>query len=156
MELNDYIQILMLLVSAIAIIVSAWMSMAAIKASMEMVKEQNQIQMFAEYTSRFQDIVLAMPKSVFDGTGVVDQDVLRYMQLYFNLCSEEFDLKTRDAINSDVWEKWRMGMATTFNLPLYQQSWEVLKEGYSQLPAFVDFINSLIKNQKDDSIPQNV
>lgn len=55
----------MLIASTAAIIVSAILSRQSIKASMDMVREQNQIQMFAEYTRRYQDVIMNMPKSVY-------------------------------------------------------------------------------------------
>lgn len=91
MNISDSIQLLMLLVAAIAIVVSSVMSQRAIKASMS----QSKIQTFAEYTKRFQDILMAMPKSVYDGSDTIDNDVLRFMGMYFNLCSEEYYLYTK-------------------------------------------------------------
>lgn len=53
LNISDLIQLLMLIASTAAIIVSAVLSRQAIKASMDMVREQNYIQMFAEYTKRY-------------------------------------------------------------------------------------------------------
>lgn len=61
LNISDFIQVLMLIASTAAIIVSAVMSRQAIKASMDMVREQNYIQMFAEYTKRYQDVIIALP-----------------------------------------------------------------------------------------------
>ena len=62
LNISDFIQVLMLIASTAAIIVSAVMSRQAIKASMDMVREQNHIQMFAEYTKRYQDVIIALPQ----------------------------------------------------------------------------------------------
>jgi hypothetical protein len=141
MELGDIIQFLMLIASTAAIIVSAWMSRVTIKSSMDMVKEQNQIQMFAEYTKRYQEIIINMPKSVYNGSDVINEDVLRYMQLYFNLCSEEYDLWTKEAISPDVWEKWLFGIRSTMRSNLvYQKAWDIEKDNYSANPEFIQFI----------------
>ena len=145
-NLSDTIQLLMLIASSAAIIVSAVMSRQAIAASMKMVKEQNYIQMFAEYTKRYQEILMGMPSGVFDGTESNDKDVLRYMQLYFNLCSEEYDLRTKDAISEDVWEKWHGGMIATMRHSNFPRSWEQLSHNYA--PDFVQFFNNAVITSK--------
>jgi len=48
--------------------------------------------MFAEYTRRYQDIFLNMSDDIYDGTAKVDTRTKRYMRLYFDLCSEEYQL----------------------------------------------------------------
>ncbi len=65
---------------------------------MKIVKEQNYIQMFAEYTRRYQEIILKMPRSVYMNDIVPDDDVETtiYMQLYFNLCSEIYYLLIKE------------------------------------------------------------
>jgi len=145
-NLSDTIQLLMLIASTTAIIVSAVMSRQSIAASMKMVKEQNYIQMFAEYTKRYQEILMEMPSGAFDGTESNDKDVLRYMQLYFNLCSEEYDLRTKDAISEDVWEKWLAGMIATMRHPNFLRSWEQLRLNYA--PDFVNFFNNNVITSK--------
>lgn len=124
MGISDLIQLMMLIASTAAIIVSAILSRQSIKASMEIVREQNQIQMFAEYTRRYQDIIMNMPKSVYEGDETLDKNILRYMSLYFNLCSEEYDLYTKGAISSDVWAKWLTGFKVTMQRPIYQLAWK--------------------------------
>lgn len=138
MNISDSIQFLMLLVAAIAIVVSSVMSQRAIKASME----QSKIQTFAEYTKRFQDILMAMPKSVYDGSDTIDNDVLRFMELYFNLCSEEYYLHTKGTID-DVWDKWLTGIKLTMKRNVYQKAWQM--ESYNYNKEFVSFMDGIIK-----------
>lgn len=129
-NIGDFIQLLMLIASTAAIIVSAVLNRQSIKASMEMVREQNQIQMFAEYTRRYQDIIMNMPHSVYEGDETLDKNVLRYMSLYFNLCSEEFDLHSKGAISHDVWSKWLVGFKITMQHRIYQLAWQHEKGNY--------------------------
>lgn len=65
------------------------MSRQAIKASMDMVREQNHIQMFAEYTKRYQDVIIALPQYDTVEEFINSKDAQKGMRLYFNLCSEE-------------------------------------------------------------------
>ena len=89
LNISDFIQVLMLIASTAAIIVSAVMSRQAIKASMDMVREQNHIQMFAEYTKRYQDVIIALPQYDTVEEFINSKDAQKGMRLYFNLCSEE-------------------------------------------------------------------
>lgn len=138
MNISDTIQFFMLLVAAVAIVVSSIMSQRAIKASME----QSKIQTFAEYTKRFQDILMAMPKSVYDGSDTIDNEVLRYMELYFNLCSEEYYLHTKGTID-DVWDKWLTGIKLTMKRKVYQDAWKMEKGNYNK--EFVSFMDGIVK-----------
>ncbi len=110
-----------------------------------MVREQNQIQMFAEYTRRYQDIIMNMPKSVYEGDETLDKNILRYMSLYFNLCSEEYDLYTKGAISSDVWAKWLTVFKVTMQRPIYQLAWDSEKLNYDY--SFCIFMDNLISSK---------
>lgn len=143
-SISDVIQLLMLVASTAAIIVSAVLNRQSIKASMFMVREQNQIQMFAEYTRRYQDIIMNMPHSVYEGNETLDKNVLRYMSLYFNLCSEEFDLHCKGAISPDVWSKWLAGFKITMQHRIYQLAWQHEKGHYDS--EFRSFFDNLIPN----------
>lgn len=82
-----------------------------------------------------------MPKSVYNVSNVINEDVLRYMQLYFNLCSGEYDLWTKGAISPDVWEKWLFGIRSTLRSnQVYLKAWAIEKDNYSANPEFVQFI----------------
>ena len=60
-------------------------------------RRQNKILMFSEYTRRYQEILINMPESIFNGTEHINAKAQMYMRLYFDLCSEEYHL-------------WRKGM----------------------------------------------
>ena len=54
---------------------------------------------FSEYTKRYQDIILNFPENIiddnfkFDSLSKVERDkTMRYMRVYFDLCSEEYFL----------------------------------------------------------------
>lgn len=146
-SLSDLIQLLMLIASTAAIIVSAILSRQSIKASLEMVREQNQIQMFAEYTRRYQDIIMNMPQSVFEGDATLDKNVLRYMSLYFNLCSEEHDLYSKGAISADVWTKWLSGFSIVMKQAVYQLAWQHERSNYNT--TFRSFFDDIIQKTND-------
>ena len=146
LNISDFIQVLMLIASTAAIIVSAVMSRQAIKASMDMVREQNHIQMFAEYTKRYQDVIIALPQYDTVEEFINSKDAQKGMRLYFNLCSEEYDLCIKDAISKDVRDKWLSGMQTAMMMEAYRRSWTIQKQNYCD--DFVSFFDNQVINHK--------
>lgn len=129
-ELNEIIQFGLLMVAVAAIIITQ------ISAN-----KQNRIQMFAEYTRRYQDIFMNMPDDIYDGTAKVDNRTQRYMRLYFDLCSEEYHLWKEKVVPDKVWNLWVEGMQIACNQQIYKNSWDVIKGEYSK-----DFIQYFERN----------
>lgn len=77
MTLSDLIQLGLLLVTVAALLWSQYSD-----------RQQRKLSMFAEYTKRYLDVILSMPDSVLMGSADVKTDVLKHLQLYFDLCSE--------------------------------------------------------------------
>lgn len=96
--------------------------------------------MFAEYTRRYQDIVLNMPDCIFDGLPIMYDKAERYMRLYFDLCSEEFYLWKAGAIPSSVWMLWKEGMVMETRKDIYMMAWEKLREYYNA--PFITFFET--------------
>ena len=101
---------------------------------------QNKILMFSEYTRRYQEILINMPQSIFDGTGEMDAKAKMYMRLYFDLCSEEYHLWEKGMIPNQVWEMWKEGMQITTNRPVYKTAWEELSGEYNN--GFKSYFNN--------------
>lgn len=93
---------------------------------------QSRNDFFAEYTKRYHDIILAMPDEVFEGTAEPKGKTLKYMQLYFDLCSEEYQLRQKGIIPKDIWDNWVEGMVITANNDLYRKAWNTLKGNYNK------------------------
>lgn len=131
-NISDLIQIGILFVAIIAIIITEINSRKAIKATLDTAMQQNKLQMFAEYTRRYQDIIINMPDEVYAGTiKMSDIKAERYMRLYFDLCSEEYHLWRNGQIPEDVWKQWKEGMQTATNQRHYKDAWNLLKGEYS-------------------------
>lgn len=76
MTLSDLIQLGLLLVTVTALLWSQYSD-----------RQQRKLSMFAEYTKRYQDVILSMPDCVLMGSADVKTDVLKHLQLYFDLCT---------------------------------------------------------------------
>lgn len=119
------------------------------------VRKQLLVTNIGEYTRRYQEIILNLPKSViFDDFNlasleVEEQDrILRYMWIYFDLCYEEYSIYTDlRLINKKLWKRWKSSIVSSFSRPAFQQSWYLISQNTTYPEPFVDFIHSIIENE---------
>lgn len=151
---SDYIQIYMLVTAVVAIITSTvcscWAIKSATRENLRMIeetrkitKQQFQFQFFAEYTKRYQDLMLSMPK--LDTSSIGNKDFDTYMRLYFDLCSEEYYLHSQGVIDDFVWGLWTEGIKTAMNKKKYQTAWISLG-GYYDDPSFKKYMSDIIRS----------
>ena len=126
------VQILSVLIYAATLIATIAISMRQNKNANEIALTQSRNEFYAEYTRRYQDIILAMPDQVFEGTAKAEGATLKYMQLYFDLCSEEYHLHQNGLVPDNVWDNWKEGMEITTHVELYKKAWDKLKGSYNQ------------------------
>lgn len=132
------VQIVTAVIYAATLITTIVIAFRQNKKADEIAMKQSRNDFFAEYTRRYQDIILHMPDEVFEGTAKVDGATLKYMQLYYDLCSEEFHLHENGLVPDDVWDNWKEGMEITTHIELYKKSWDRLKGNYT--PDFYHFM----------------
>lgn len=135
MEYDELLQTGMFLVAAITVVYTQYKD-----------RRQNKILMFSEYTRRYQEILINMPESIFDGTGSMDAKAKTYMRLYFDLCSEEYHLWKKGIIPDKVWKMWKEGMKITTDRPVYKVAWEELKDEYNK--GFRRYFNNKVINKQ--------
>ncbi len=131
MSTSDIIQIVTLIVAIAAVIVTMVYTQKSIQASIALTQDQIRAQMFSEYTRRYNEIILNMPSESSDGTNEPSADAMKYLRLYFDLCSEEYHLWKRGMIEAEVWEMWEEGMQNAMKSPLYSKAWEKLRGEYN-------------------------
>ncbi len=137
MSTSDIIQFAILIVAIIAVIVSIVYTQKSIKASISLTQEQIKAQMFSEYTRRYNEIFLKMPILLSDGKDKLDDEVLKYTRLYFDLCSEEYHLWAKGMIDSDVFDIWKEGMQTLLKDTTYFKAWQLQECEYNL--EFIEF-----------------
>ena len=130
MEISDIIQIGILLVAIIAIVFSQYSD-----------RKQRKLQMYAEYTRRYQDIFMKMPDDIYNGTASIDERTKKYMRFYFDLCSEEYHLWQGKFVKDSVWELWVEGMQIETEREIFHKAWEAIKKEYN-----TDFRNYFEEN----------
>lgn len=151
LEPADWIQLCMLLVAAIAVYFSSRDTNKAIKESAKSALAQSQAQLFAEYTRRYQEIILRTPDSIYNRIAApTDENVKRYMRLYFDLCSEEYYLHNKGVISDGVWNMWQDGMRLNMKKNIYVASWRILRGEYNK--PFQDHFEKEVMIDKRNSI----
>ncbi len=116
METTEWIQLGALLVSIIVLIIM-------------IINFNNQMKLsfFAEYTKRYQEIMLNLPEGINTNSVAYNDSserVRRYLRAYIDLCSEEFYLHQNRKIHHKVWENWEQGIKASFQLNLFNEAWE--------------------------------
>lgn len=155
MEASNWVQMGLLIVAILTVIASSYWSAKAIKETQKQAKRQYEFQFFAEYTKRYQDLMLKMPADL-DTSSVFNRDVDIYMRLYFDLCSEEYYLHTKGVIDDVVWGLWTEGIQTALKKKKYKVAWELLGEYYND-NSFKSYMSNLIrKNERYSKNTHNV
>ena len=144
MEASDFIQLGMMLVTVIALIFTVWQF-----------RKQLKLTFFADYTKRYQEIMLNLPESIYQDNFSYNnldekerKDFKRYMRIYFNLCSEEYHLHHVGDLDKKVWKEWKEGIKYSFSKPAFQEGW---KKFGKDKEYYKDFYNFMINEiQKGD------
>lgn len=104
---------------------------------------------FSEYTKRYQNIILNFPETInredFKYEKLDDDaknKTMRYMRVYFDLCSEEFFLFKHGHLDEKVWKEWQSGMAYAFKKPAFKLAWEKIAKDTGYYTEFERFVNS--------------
>lgn len=146
LSLPNLIQLGILIVAIIAVIVSSCWSRKALEIARKQAELQYQFQFFAEYTKRYQNLILQMPDNL-DTSSIYNKDVDIYMRLYFDLCSEEHYLHTKGVIDDFVWGLWSEGIQTAMKRPNYKSAWKLLG-GYYSDTSFISFMSDMIRKNE--------
>jgi hypothetical protein len=117
-------------------------------------RRNHRLTFFAEYTRRYQEIMIALPFEVFkvdfnfSKLKDEDQKVIRTQMIrYFTLCSEEFDLKNEGLVKKRIWEMWANGITANLQKPAFQWGWEQIKNEFVFFPDFSEWVEEWVKIQ---------
>ena len=110
------------------------------------------LQHFADYTKRYQEIILHFPEDVNTADlPPKDHDdynnTMRHMRAYADLCYEEWHLNQRGLINKGTWAVWSRGIETAFSKPAFQQAWIIIRADTHYGTEFVTFIEQCMNSK---------
>ncbi|MCL5021086.1 MAG: hypothetical protein M1339_05375 [Bacteroidetes bacterium] len=114
------------LISLLTIIVAVVIGLIEIRQMLKQIR----LSSFAEYTKRYQDILLSLPSTYFTDSFSVDrlsdeqrEDISKRIRVYFDLCSEEYFLHREGYIPAAVWNEWEQGILSNLGLKHVQSEW---------------------------------
>ncbi len=141
--MGTIISIITMLITAVAL----WFTISSFK-------KQLQLNFFADYTKRYQEITLNFPENINEDNfklenleKSVKDKTLRYMRAYFDLCSEEYYLWKKKNIDDDTWKEWETGIRFAFSKPAFRQAWDVLRLDTIYYGEFTIFVNDAISGK---------
>lgn len=157
LNVDHIIQSIGIILTVFTIILIVLWNNKQYKQMNEQIKIQNELmkkQFFSEYTKRYQDIILNFPENINDNDFTYDKlddqtrnKTMRYMRVYFDLCSEEFFLQKNNDIDEKVWKEWKEGIKWAYNKPAFILAWEKVTKESNFFVEFKEFINNeIIKN----------
>lgn len=139
-SLEIVVSIAVLVITAIALIVT-----------IRQFKRQLQLGFFADYTKRYQEIVLNFPEQINENDFVISQlppDVrektMRYMRAYFDLCSEEYFLWRCKHLDDATWAEWEKGISFAFTKSAFREAWATLRKDTIYSGDFSNFVETYI------------
>lgn len=146
METTDLIQFWILIITAIGVLITA----IALIITLRNFKRQLQLSFFADYTKRYQEIILNLPLNIYSNDFDYDQldketkkKTLKYMRVYFDLCSEEYDLFLYGNLEKRIWKEWKEGMRAAFSKPAFLKAWKKLNLGSIYYKNFNELVEEL-------------
>jgi hypothetical protein len=143
MEIADLIQSIGILIAIIALIIT----IAFNRGQTRILNKQLRLNFFADYTKRYQEIVLNFPDNIndpmFDFNNLpidIKSKTIRNMRVYFDLCSEEYDLWKTGYIDDRIWNNWNEGIKFAFSKKAFKDAWTIIKLDSIYYPEFTEWI----------------
>jgi len=120
----------------------------AVVYSLIVLRNQLRLQVFLEYTRRFDEI--EFPEGAFVEpwprlTKKRARKAERAFRKYFDLCSQEWWLHQSVKIESRVWEVWARGMADIVATAGGRHAWQTIRPEYQNVfPGFASLIDEFL------------
>ena len=151
MTIADGIQSTGIFLALIGLIITMFYN----RKQLRLFNQQLKLSFFADYTKRYQEIMLNLPLNLHSADFDFDklpEDVkdktLRYMRSYFDLCSEEYDLWQAGYIEERIWKNWKEGIEYAFSQKSFRNAWNLIRPDKFYFPDFSLWINSVIERTK--------
>lgn len=132
-------------------------AVGAVFQQIRTMNKQLKLQLYADYTKRYQDITLNFPEDIntqdFSFAGRADYaSTMRNMRVYFDLCYEEWHLHNGlGLLPPELWASWEPGIKTAMSKPAFQQAWITVRDSSEYGHAFEDWMNSLVRSHNCES-----
>jgi len=143
METQDLIQIGIMGGTLISVLIALF----SLRDASRNFKKQLKLQFFADYTKRYQDIMLNLPSIAYDESANIEdlpeedrENLLKYMRAYFDLCSEQYYLNKVGHLEEEIWSEWSAGIKYLFGKQIFHQAWQKINQQKGYYPEFSQWI----------------
>ncbi len=144
---SDIIQAVMAVITAVGILIAV----SANRNQLETFNDQLKLNFFADYTKRYQEIILNLPDNIYERDFDLQKldktsrnNALKYLRAYFNLCSEEFHLNKESHIETAVWKIWEAGIRQTLTKKAFRDAWALISRDTMYDEAFTRWVDGQI------------
>lgn len=135
-------------------IIGLFITTIALFISISQFRKQLQLTFFADYTKRYQEILLNFPETInrknFDFNKLdadTKEKTLRYMRAYFDLCSEEYFLYNKGSIDESTWKEWKSGIEYAFSKTAFKKGWGIIALDTCYYSNFVNFVKPFVRSK---------
>lgn len=147
MSTGDLIQLGLLGITIVGLL----LTINSNRQQLKLFNQQLRLNFFAEYTKRYQEIILNFPEEIntpsFDYSKLppeIRSKTLRFMRVYFDLCSEEYDLWNAGYLDSRIWNNWKAGIEYACSKRAFKDAWKIIKLDTKYYPKFSEWINTIV------------
>lgn len=151
MKITEAIESIVLIVTIIGVFVAIYFN----RKQLISFKQQLKLNFFADYTRRYQEIMLNLPENISspefsfkDLPKEKREKSYRYMRAYIDLCSEEYDLFLSGYLDENVWKNWEEGIKSNFSKKAFQKAWARLHPDNYYYPDFCEWMNEIVVKEK--------
>lgn len=117
-------------------------------------RKQTNIQIFLEYTQRYESIMDSFPadarfyrmntdKKLPEEGLELTSSVLKYL----NLCSEEYYLRETRQLSKKIWNIWKEELERTLRSNLVRREWPKIKSEFESYSKFQKYVERILKNK---------
>ncbi len=116
-------------------------------------KKQSNIQVFLQYTQRYESIMDSFPEDArfyrfnYEKALPLESEKLTIAVLkYINLCSKEYYLRESGQLSKKVWNIWKDEMERTLQSNLVKREWPKINSEFKSYNKFQRYVENLINS----------
>jgi len=116
-------------------------------------RRQMHVQMFIEFSSRFHEVLGAMPVHVwmsFEGGGSTlprSEELTKSCLQCFHIVANLYHLHKAGYVSQELWKPWQRGFRRTMEGPVLRQEWLAVEAAFSHLPDFCGYMRGLMSEK---------
>jgi hypothetical protein len=120
------------------------------------IRREQWITLYFEFNKRYAEIRWQFPNDIlsdsFEVSSLKDGSLMKPMQQYFDLCSEEFYLKEKKKwIEKELWQEWEQRIKDYMGKPAFRGAWQAVRNNEDYYTGFAQFMDGLVEIKEGQS-----